>query len=178
MSDQLWPKPGDIVLYPVDGRSSLASKLVAIGELLWGKGRGPEQYSHVAILEDRDHTLEARWPKTGRYRLNKNRLYEIWRVDGISDAERQLVLHWAYLHSNEWYNLGALFFGLFQSKHSEVCSTFVAHALEHAGVVHRKFSKFTTPNQIRDITPMTLVTSNWGKHPKFGIKYGLLGGFK
>lgn len=159
------PQAGDIVFYPVSSRSSFVSKLVAIGELLGGKTKGFEEYSHVAILEDETHTLEARWPRTCRYHLDKSRPYEIWTIDGITQSERGMILHWAYMHLNEWYSLPSLLtFGLLRSKRTEVCSTFVAHALEAAEVTHRKWGQFTTPNDLKEIVKMKLIYT-WSGRP-------------
>lgn len=47
------PLPGDIILYPASGASSLTSRLVVAGEVLAGFGSGLEQYSHAAILSSK-----------------------------------------------------------------------------------------------------------------------------
>ena len=43
--------PGDIVLYPVSGKDGWESRIVGIGQLLFGSGRGHEQFSHAALLQ-------------------------------------------------------------------------------------------------------------------------------
>ena len=148
------PRAGDIILYPVTPQSSIASRLVAIGELLLGQGNNQKEYSHVALLEKDGYQLEAIFPKIRRSKINPQRPYEIWRIDELTDAQRAIVLNWAYDKLGEWYNLlYVLSFGLIKIRHEEVCCTYVGDAYAWAGI---RFN-YTEPDSIANSPKARLI---------------------
>lgn len=127
------PLPGDIILYPVTPRSALVSRLVAIGQLLVGAGKGAAQYSHAAVYEKEGWQYEAKWPMSGRFRIDSKRTYEIWRVAGITNEQRVQIMAACRARSGQWYNLiGLLTGGLLGLPHHEVCSQFVGSVYDDA----------------------------------------------
>lgn len=157
----MMPRPGDVVLYPVSGRSGWTSRLVAAGELLLGAGRGLEQYSHAAILDVDGHQFEAKWPKTGRFKVDHSRPLEIWNVGNPSDSQRRDILNWCREHEGEWYNMiGLLSFGLLGLKRTAVCSQFVglSYGAARPGIkIPFEGKRILSPNAIADFDRAHLV---------------------
>ncbi len=150
--------PGDLILYPVTPRSAFASKLVVIGEILFGSGRSLEEYSHVAIATGHGGTVEAMWPRICYHWIETERPYEVWRLKGIRDFERKRILEWAGRHVGEWYDLPSLLtFGLVDSRYAEVCSTFAGHAYEYAGYQFHKSRRILSPNDIASSGRMEMI---------------------
>jgi hypothetical protein len=153
-------KPGDILFYrpkaPIPG-----SWLITWFQNIVGKSpiRG-RSYCHVAIIDsDTDYLLESRWPKSRRWKINWKKLdkayhVELWRVKNTTKKEVDAVLAWAHEHLDEWYDLGLFVWGMFDVKHSEVCSTFVAKAWANAERVFKQFKRigkvkeFLSPDEI------------------------------
>lgn len=163
------PKPGDVVLYPVTGRSGWTSRAVAIGELLVGAGRKPTLYSHAAILAwEPGWQYEAKWPRTGRFRIDRARPYEIWNVGNPSDGQRRDILNWAAEHCGQWYNmLGLLTGGLLGLPGHVVCSQFVglAYAAARPGIrMSKEGLRLLSPDAIPDHRDAALVE----RYPKPG----------
>lgn len=157
------PLPGDVVLYPVTPRSPLGSRLVAIGELLFGTGRRETGYSHAAILaEDLRFTYEAKWPKIGRYPIDQSRPYEVWSADGILQSQRDSILMSARKQCGQWYDVGALVtFGLINHKNMAVCSELVGSCYKWAGIrIPIDRGLLLSPNAIADFDRMRLVCRN------------------
>lgn len=154
------PLPGDVILYPVTGQSGWTSRFVAAGELIIGVGHTFEQYSHVAILdEDPHYEFEAKFPKTGRFRVDTSRIYEIWNIGNPSSAQRARVLAWCRDHEDEWYNmLGLLTGGLLGLPRTAVCSQFVGKAYAAANIKFSAEGKhILSPNAIRDYKDATMI---------------------
>ena len=145
------PEPGDVILYPVSGRSALSSKIVAIGEMLFGVG-GKTQYSHAAVYAMKGHEWEARWPSVGVHPIDTGRDYEIRRFPGYTQAQRGQVLKWFYVHEGDLYDLVALVtFGLVELPHAEVCSEAVDRALRSAGIKpNREGKRLLSPDALAD----------------------------
>lgn len=154
------PMPGDIILYPVTPRSALTSRLIAAGELLIGAGRGMESYSHAAILaEDMRHQFEAKWPKTGRFRIDSSRIYEVWNVGNPSDSQRIRILDYCLDHEGEWYNMiGLLTGGLLGLPRTAVCSQFAGYAYSAAQLkINPEGQRLLSPNAISDYPEARMV---------------------
>lgn len=148
-----WPTPGDLILYPVSGRSAMTSRLVAAGELLLGAGRGLEQYSHVAVAsESVGRQWEWKWPRAGEFRIDKSRPYEVWRLGNPSEKQRQKILYYCELARGEWYNmLGLLTFGLVGLPRTAVCSQGAARAYAFAGIkINAEGKPLVSPNAVAD----------------------------
>ncbi len=146
-------RQGDVIMYPVTGRSGLTSKLVAIGELLFGAGHGFEQYSHVAIASKRPgYQWEWKWPWSGEYHIDKNRPYEVWRIGNPTEEQREKILEYCARHRGEWYNMiGLLTFGLLGLKRTAVCSQGAGRAYAHAGIrIGAEGKPLLSPNAIAD----------------------------
>jgi len=130
-------KPGDVLLYRVTPNSPWHDKLIAWGEKLMGKKFTKNSYCHVAMVDyDTDLILEAVWPKTHVVRFpgkSKNPV-EVYRVKDATPEQISKAIDWAHKNLGLWYNVGLLFFGLFPSKHKVVCSTYVDHAWDSAGL--------------------------------------------
>lgn len=154
-------QPGDIVLYPVTPRSELLSKLVAIGEMLLGAGKSNDSYSHAAVWESDGWEYEAKWPRTGYYRIDHRRPIEVWRIEGMTQDQRKKIIHWCATHCGEWYNLiGLLTFGLIGFHRTAVCSQFVGRAYAAAGVhIGLEGKRLLSPNAIADFKRAHMVYS-------------------
>jgi hypothetical protein len=147
------PKPGDLILYTVSGRSGWTSKLVAIGQLLVGVGRGTEQYSHVAILSNRPgRQWEWKFPRSGEFRVDRTRAYEVWRIGEPNEYQRQRILDYCAVCRGEWYNLIGLFTdGLLGLPHTAVCSQGAGRAYEFSGIrIGTEGKTFPAPDAIPD----------------------------
>lgn len=140
MIDKLLMKPADILLFRVIPNSSLMSKIIGWGQRLFGKVPDKVQYCHVALVDtDTDLMLEARWPKTRVSKIDLNKLskeygVELYRVRKITDEQIEKSIMWAHDHLDEWYDVSLFFTGYLDSKHEEVCSTFISHAFSAAGL--------------------------------------------
>lgn len=128
-------RPGDIVLYPVSGCDSWESRIVGIGQLMFGSGKGHEQFSHAAVLSEKPGwEWEAKWPRVGHYAIDQARNYEVRRPKRYTDEQRQKVLSWFGVHAGDRYDLVCLLtFGLVQLPGAAVCSQAVDLALRFAG---------------------------------------------
>lgn len=148
------PLPGDIILYPITAASEWSSKIVGLAEMVCGQWRDGRQYSHAAILaQSPGMQYEESWPTSGLHRMDPKRPYEIWRVEGVEEDERQRILRWCAVHDGEWYDLGCLFtFGLLQSRHRAVCSQYVARAyMAGAGIRFGKEGhRIVSPDALAD----------------------------
>ncbi len=160
------PQRGDIILFPVDGRSGIGSKIVAIAELLlMHRSIGFEQYSHAAILDKDGYIWEATWPRIGRYKLSKDRSYEVWRVKGVTKGQRQCIISWFQCHEGDWYDLLSLVtFGHWNLPHAEVCSAAVGAALRLAGIkIDPEGKHLVSPDAIADCKKLHKIYSYKGK---------------
>lgn len=147
------PKPGDLILYPVNGRSGWASKFVAVFEIILGAGHDFEQYSHVAIVGEQEGTQwEWKWPRSGCFPVDASRAYEVWRVGDPSPSQRRRILEYCSQHSGEVYNLiGLLTFGLLGLPRTAVCSQGAGRAYKNAHIMIGKEGKpLLSPNAIPD----------------------------
>ncbi len=146
------PQPGDIILYPVTGQSNWISRLIGAAQLIIGIGKGYETYSHVAILAPNGRQYEAKWPRTGNFLIDDSRVFEVWSLGNLTDAQRRQVLMWCRCHVGEWYNMiGLLTGGLFGLPRTAVCSQFAGHAYESAGVsIHQEGLAILSPDAIPD----------------------------
>jgi cell wall-associated NlpC family hydrolase len=149
-------KPGDLLLFRVTPKSSWLAKIIVIGEKILGSSIFKKSYSHIGILDyDTDFMYESRWPRSRRTkldwtRLNKYYILESYRVKNATSDMIDNVITWCNNHLGMKYDLGLFFFGLFDQKNMEVCSTFVAKAWSSVGVILRRRSsqKLITPDEI------------------------------
>ena len=127
--------PGDIVLFPVSGKDPWESRIVGIGQLIFGAGRTNEQFSHSAVLARTPGMVwEASWPRVGCHSIDQGRYYEVRRPRVYTEEQRRKVLAWFSVHNRDRYDLLCLLtFGLIQHKGMEVCSQAVDRALLYAG---------------------------------------------
>lgn len=149
------PEPGDIILYPVTPRSGWTSAAVALGE--WGvhSGRRTDEvfYSHATIKHTKvDHEYASQWPRSGQFRCDMLRVWEVWRLTSLTPVQRLAVLDWCRANMGEWYNMiGLLTGGLLGLPRTAVCSQFVGRAYAAAGVhIHAGGLKLLSPNAIAD----------------------------
>lgn len=166
-------KPGDIILYPVNGMSGWTSKFVAIAQLFVSVGKMNTQYSHAAVLSEKNgFQYEAKWPRTGLYKIDKTRSYEVWRIGSPTDGQVDDILTWCRARTGEWYNMiGLLTGGFLGFAHTEVCSQFVGYAY-YSARPPIKFSKegqrLLSPNSIPDHPHARLVAKY---EPRKGLTY-------
>lgn len=132
-------KPGDILLFRAHPGSGWTSRFIVWGQKFLGRASKGQTYCHVALVDkDTDFLMEAKWPKTRRWRidweyLDKTYDVELWRVKGATSVKVKLALDWAGDHLGEWYDLPLFLFGWIDIRHAEVCSTFIRNAWEAAG---------------------------------------------
>ena len=148
-------KPGDWILYNVDGRSEFISRAVAAGQLLLGIGHGREAYSHVALVSERPQwQYESKFPFPGHYPIDITRAYEVWRIGDPTSAQRAKALNWCQRHigARYPYNMsGLLTDGLVALRRSYVCSQYAAAAWAAAGVrVSAEGQRILAPDVIPD----------------------------
>lgn len=157
MIDKKYLKPGDILLYRVVPRSGFSAKFISWGQHVLNQAPSEENYCHIAIVDnDTDYILEAKWPKVRRWKLDWEHLdasyhVELWRVKKVTPKKVQKALAWATEHLGEWYDLPLFFFGLFNFRNAEICSTYVQHAYENAKIqlsVEGPGKNLTTPDEI------------------------------
>lgn len=130
------PQPGDVILYPANGKSAWSSRLVAAGEILAGLGGGLEQYSHAAIFDVDGYQYEATFPTTRRSLIDTSRTYEVWNIGEPTHEQRRKILAWCMRHEGRFYNLiGVLTFGLIRLPDTYYCSQFACFAYAHAGII-------------------------------------------
>ena len=149
------PEPGDIIAYTVNGASGWTSKFVAIVQLIFGLGRGVENFSHLTLVSDKPGwEYGAQWPKVGHFPIDKSRAYEVWRVSGLTLHQRREIIWYAQSRVGDWYNmLGLLTGGLLQLHHSEVCSQEVGDAYAWASppvVFKKEGMKILSPDAVLD----------------------------
>jgi hypothetical protein len=147
------PRPADIILYPVTPRSGWTSRLVAAGEMILGSGKGAELYSHAALVSySPGLQWEAKVPWVGLYRIDKTRTYEVWRLPGMTDEMREIILDEAKSHKGDWYNLiGLLTAGLLGPRNQEVCSQLVGICYAKAGIkIGKEGLLLLSPDAIAD----------------------------
>jgi hypothetical protein len=151
--------PGDIVLYPVSGKDGWESRIVGIGQLLFGSGRGHEQFSHAALLSTTPGwEWEAKWPRVGHFEIDQSRDYEVRRPREYTEEQRRKVLAWFAAHKGNRYDLACLFtFGLIQLPNAEVCSQAVDRALLYAGNHPDLEGKhILSPDALADFAPVVI----------------------
>lgn len=154
-------KPGDILLFRVIPSSSLVSKFIGWSQRLFGRVPNGRGYCHVALVDlDTNLMLEARWPKTRVSQIDLNELnkkygVELYRVRNITDNQIDQVIMWAHDHLDEWYDIPLFLTGFLDSKHAEVCSTFIAHAFRDVGLeipVNNWHKKLVAPDDFYEDT--------------------------
>jgi len=153
-------KPGDVLLCRVGPNALWSSKFIDLAQKLIGRGTADQDYCHVAIVDsDTDFLMEARWPKTRKWRIDWTHMddryvVEVWRVKGVTPVKVKLALTWAHEHLGEWYDLPLFLFGWINFSKAEVCSTFVQKAWKNAGVIFQntisygKEQNLITPDEI------------------------------
>lgn len=145
------PQPGDFILYPCDPRSAFSSRFVGAGELLvglGGHGREKQMYSHAAIMGyTPGYQYEAKFPFTGHFKIDKSRVYEVWRIGSLSANQRHSLIDWCENHVGDLYNLiGVLTCGLIELPGTYYCSQFAC--LAYASVGLHPGDSIMSPNSI------------------------------
>ena len=142
--------PGDILLYRVTPKSSLLARLIAVAQLLRREGESEKNYSHVSILEDEGHQIEAVWPRSRRSVVDwSDKSIEVWRVVGIDPAIADKAVAAARSKIGLWYNLAEILFGFSRSKHSAICTRLVADCWASQGIdLSRGAGKILSPNEL------------------------------
>ncbi|MGI0059240.1 MAG: hypothetical protein ACREBJ_05675 [Nitrosotalea sp.] len=171
--------PGDLLFFKPKSVLDISAWLIAWAQNVVGKnplqGKTKLGYCHVALVdEDTDYILEARWPKTRRWKidwtkLDKNYHTEQWRMKNVTRAEIDEALSWAHDHLGEWYDLGLFLWGMIKVKNTEVCSTFVANAWAAAGRYFKEFKqigeyRFQSPDELVGNTNLIKQVFQFGKH--------------
>ena len=140
--------PGDILFFRTKKGSLPGSWLISWFQNIVGKSPIHDvSYSHVGIVDwNTAYILDSRWPKSKRRKINwkswnKHYGVELWRVRKVKKEEIQKALDWCYNHLNEWYDLGLFVWGMFDVKHAEVCSTFVAKAWKKGGRIFKVYKR-------------------------------------
>lgn len=131
------PQAGDFILYPCDPRSAFSSRFVGAGELLVGLGGHAKQmYSHAAIFSyTPGYQYEATFPFTGHFKIDKSRVYEVWRIGSPTAQQRSKIIEWCEEHVGDLYNLiGVLTCGLIELPGTYYCSQFGCLAYAAAGL--------------------------------------------
>lgn len=154
-------RPGDILFFRTTNKSLPGAWFISWAQNVIGKSPiHNRSYSHVGIIDwDTDYILESRWPKSKRRKIpwkkwDKQYKLELWRIRKVSKQEQNRALKWAYEHLGEWYDLGLFFWGAFDIKHAEICSTFVAKAWKAGNKlfkVHKALqpdADFHTPDEL------------------------------
>ncbi len=101
-----------------------------------GLGGGMTMYSHAAILAlSPGWEYEAKFPFTGRFKIDTSRPYEIWRIGDPSLNERAQIIKWCKEHEGDLYNLvGVATLGLVNLPNTYYCSQFACLAYASAGL--------------------------------------------
>jgi hypothetical protein len=146
---------GDIILYPIVPSSRRLDRAIGMAQRLMGYVG--KQYCHCAIYDDDGYDYEARWPRVGYYRVDMKSPFEIYRIVGITELQRQLMIFYAATHAGEPYDVWALLTaGIVQKKQEEVCSQLVAESLRYAKLI-ASGTRFEKPDDIRGLVPMLLI---------------------
>ena len=161
--------PGDIVLYPVSGCDSWESRIVGIGQLMFGSGHSHEQFSHAAVLSTKPgYEWEAKWPRVGHYAIDQTRDYEVRRPRHYDEHHRIKVLAWFQAHRGDLYDLVCLLtFGLIQLPGAAVCSQAVDLALRFAGArPDREGKLILSPDALADFAPEVVYIHKGRNHAR------------
>jgi len=146
-------RPADILLYRVTPRSGIVAKIIAIAQIIRSEGRGPYIYSHVSIVANNtDYQIEAAWPKVRKSKIDwTNPGLELRRLPDLQAHRAALILIEAESSMGEWYNIGDMFFGLFQIPHAKICTKLVAVCAAKAGYwLGRDAGAFLSPDELAD----------------------------
>jgi len=133
-------KPGDLLLFRAEKKSTLFEKLIVLGQRFYKHIPEQVKYCHVALVDkDTDLMLEAVWPKTrvskiDFVKIEQHEALELYRVRRITNEQIDQAIMWSHDHLDEWYDVSLLLTGYLDTKHSEICSTFVSKAFKSAGV--------------------------------------------
>jgi len=133
-------QPADILLFRTTHRSTWIDRFIVLAQKILYHVPPQARYCHVALVDkDTNLILEARWPKIKISKIDfsthKQRdKIEVFRVRGITDEQREKVLQWAHDHVGEWYDVLLLITGFIDTKHAEICSTYVSKAFKAANL--------------------------------------------
>lgn len=146
-------RPADIILYEATPLDSFITRAVGAAQLLLGIGRTSITYSHVAIAAwTRGFQHESKFPFSGRFPVDESRRYEVWRLRGIDDDKRKIILRDCQMHSGELYPLDTLLTaGLIVHRRMKVCSQWAAARCFRAGYDFKKEGlRIVAPDVMRD----------------------------
>lgn len=157
MIDKSILQPGDIILCRPIKTSLWSSWFISWGQHVLDQAPSEENYCHVAMLAaDTDYLYEAKFPKTRLWKIDWVHMderygVELWRVKNVTPEQIAKAIEFADGHTGEWYDLPLFLWGCFDFKRAEVCSTYVQHSYEAAGIevsVEGPGKKLTTPDEI------------------------------
>jgi len=146
-------RPGDILFYSVTPQSGWVARFIAMAQFWRKEGVGSVQYSHVSIvLRDTNYQVEAYWPRIRKSKINwSDDNLELCEIRGISEKQRCDMIIYAMEAIGQWYDLGTFFFGLFNFKNAEICTTLVRSTAAAIGVrLGYDYGKLLTPNELRN----------------------------
>ena len=133
-------QPCDILLFRTTHKSTWMDRLIVWGQKVFYHIPKQIRYCHVALVaKDTNLLIEAVWPKVRIFPIklsthkDKEKI-EVYRIKDITDEQREKILTYAYDHVGEWYDVTLLFTGWIDTKHAEICSTFVSKACYDVGL--------------------------------------------
>lgn len=139
-------RPGDLVLYKVVPQSAIHSKLIGWFQVLLKKGTSSTLYSHISILQDSTHEIEAVFPKVHIHQVDwTDSTIEVWTIPSASDQQALNAVARAQTYVGRWYNI---FFGLLPLCHTEDCSQLVARSWKAQGIDFDPGDKSVSPDEI------------------------------
>lgn len=161
------PQPGDLILYPVTGKSWWVSRLIGAVQLIFGVGKKKTLYSHVAIFSQEHRgklfEFESRWPRSGQYPVDTSRPFEIWELLDVDDEKRSRIIRWCVDHQGERYPLFTLVsFGIARFKHEAVCSQWAARAYASVGIhFSKEGERIVSPDVMPDSKKVRLLEARF-----------------
>jgi len=149
---------GDIVVWKViKNTKSWFSRLLAWAFPKIGQGGTvcKPSFSHSAVLSEKyGYVYESTWPKTRHapipYKDYVNYELEVYRISGITHAQRITILRTCQENLGKWYDvLEILSFGLINLRKYDACSEYVRRAYRAAGItLGKKKDYLVSPNEI------------------------------
>lgn len=131
----MMPITGDILMYRSLPTSTLVPRVIGAVQLIGKVGVGPTIYYHMGLAKGGNLQVEATWPRVrvSRFDPSSNDI-EVWRVVGATPEQCVAAVADASAHVGEFYDLGEAAFGLFRSKHMEICTRLIDDSWMAAGV--------------------------------------------
>jgi len=133
---------GDIVIYYPKKSASWVARAIAWLQPRIGQGgsKNLPSASHCSIMADNpEYEYESTIPKSRYHKISdedkKNFVIEVYRFDGITIAQRRMVLRYCQNNMDRWYDYLEIFtLGLLNLRFFDACSEFVRKAYNSAGI--------------------------------------------